>query len=151
MPPGSGPGQGSGSRQRGGPPPARPAAIDVAAAVLVFGGLFGFSQLAIGDYVLTGSLPAKGPILGVAAIAYGVAVILGVVIRMGRGWLPAVNFAIIVALLYLPAAGRLLVAALALGHGLAAVLLVMHRGWFVEMSWWRTGATVSRGRAGPRR
>jgi hypothetical protein len=150
MPPGSGPGQASGPARRGGPP-ARPAAIDVAAAVLVFGGLFGFSQLAIGDYVLTGSLPAKGPIVGVASIAYAVSIVLGVVVRMGRGWLPAVNFAIIVALLYLPAAARLLVAALALGHGLAAVLLVMERGWFVEMSRWRTGTTVSRGRAGPRR
>jgi hypothetical protein len=120
-----------------GPPPPRPAAIDLAAAIFVFGGLFGFSQLVVGDYVLTGSLPAKDPILGVAFIAYGVAVILGIVIRMGRAWLPALNFALLVALLYLPAAGRPLVLALVVGHVGTALILVRNRRWFAEMAGWR--------------
>ena len=124
-------------RPGAGPPPPRPAAIDLAAAILVFGGLFGFSQLVAGDYVLTGSLPAKDPILGVAFIAYGVAVFLGIVIRMGRAWLPALNFALLVALLYLPAAGRPLVLALVLGHAGAAIILVRNRRWFAEMAAWR--------------
>jgi hypothetical protein len=128
-----------------GPPPPRPAAIDLAAAILVFGGLFGFSQLVVGDYVLTGSLPAKDPILGVAFIAYGVAVVLGVVIRMGRAWLPALNFALLVALLYLPAAGRPLVLVLVLGHAGAAVILARSRRWFSEMAAWRR-VTVKPGR-----
>ena len=119
------------------PPPPRPAAIDLAAAILVFGGVFGFSQLVVGDYVLTGRLPAKDPILGVAIIAYGVAVVLGIVIRMGRAWLPALNFALLVALLYLPAAGRPLVLALVLAHAGAAVILVRNRRWFSEMAAWR--------------
>jgi hypothetical protein len=125
--------------------PARPAAIDVAAAILVFGGLFGFSQLAVGDYVLTGSLPAKSPIVGVATIAYAASIALGVVIRMGRGWLPALNFALLVALLYLPAAGRPVVLTLVLGHALAAVILVRFRRWFADMSDWRR-APVDRAR-----
>lgn len=120
-----------------GPPPPRPAAIDLSAAILVFGGLFGFSQLVVGDYVLTGSLPAKDPILGVAFIAYAVAVVLGLVIRMGRAWLPALNFALLVALLYLPAAGRPLALALVLGHAGAAIMLARNRRWFSEMAAWR--------------
>ena len=124
-------------RSGNGPPPPRPAAIDLAAAILVFGGLFGFSQLVVGDYVLTGSLPAKDPIVGVAFIAYAASVVLGVVIRMGRAWLPALNFALIVALLYLPAAGRPLVLVLVVGHALAAVILVRQRGWFGRMAAWR--------------
>ena len=119
------------------PPPTRPAAIDLGAAILVFGGLFGFSQLFVGDYVLTGSLPAKDPILGVAFIAYGVTVVLGIVIRMGRAWLPALNLALLVALLYLPAAGRPLILVLVLGHVGAAVILVRNRRWFSEMAAWR--------------
>lgn len=119
------------------PPPSRPAAVDVAAAILVFGGLLGFSQLAVGAYVVTGSLPAKGPIVGVAFIAYGVSIALGVLIRVGRAWLPALNFALLVALLYLPAAGRPLLLVLVLGHALAAVILVRERQWFAAMRAWR--------------
>ena len=120
------------------PPPARPAAVDVAAAILVFGGLFGFSQLAFGEYVVTGSLPAKDPIVGVAFIAYAASIVLGVVVRIGRGWLPALNFALLVAFLYLPAAGRPLPLALALAHGLAAAILFGQRRWFSEMRAWRS-------------
>ena len=119
------------------PPPPRPAAIDLAAAILVLGGLLGFSQLAVGDYVLTGSLPAKDPILGVATIAYAASIVLGVVVRMGRGWLPALNFALLVALLYLPAAGRPLVLTLVLAHALAAVIILRFRRWFADMAAWR--------------
>ena len=119
------------------PPPFRPAAVDLAAAILVFGGLLGFSQLAVGAYVVTGSLPAKEPILGVAFIAYAVSIALGVLIRVGRGWLAALNFALLVALLYLPVAGRPLMLMLVLGHALAALILARHRRWFSEMRAWR--------------
>lgn len=129
------------------PPPSRPAAVDLAAAILVFGGFLGFSQLAVGGYVVTGSLPAKGPIVGVAFIAYGVSIALGVVIRVGRGWLPALNFALLVALLYLPAAGRPLILTLALGHALAALIIARHRRWFTEMRAWRRPAIDGSGRA----
>ncbi|MCI0584562.1 MAG: hypothetical protein L0227_17015 [Chloroflexi bacterium] len=120
-----------------GPPPGRPAAVDLAAAILVFGGLFGFVQLALGAYVVTGSLPAKGPIVGVSVIAYATSIVLGIAIRAGRAWLPALNFAVLVALLYLPAASRPLPLALALGHGLAAVLLAGRRRWFTDVATWR--------------
>jgi len=132
-------------RPGSGPPPPRPAAVDLAAAILVFGGLFGFSQLVVGDYVLTGSLPAKDPILGVAFIAYGAAVVFGIVIRLGRAWLPALNFALLVAFLYLPAAGRPLVLALVLGHAGAAIILVRNRRWFSEMAAWRRPPTFRTG------
>ncbi|TAK02661.1 MAG: hypothetical protein EPO36_01520 [Chloroflexota bacterium] len=122
------------------PPPPRPAAIDLAAAVLVFGGLLGFSQLALGEYVVTGSLPAKGPIIGVATIAYAASIALGVVVRVGRAWLLAVNLAVLVAILYLPAADRPLPLVLALLHGLAGAVLVAQRRWFADVAAWRNGA-----------
>lgn len=138
------------------PPPPRPVAIDVAAAILVFGGLFGFSQLAMGEYVVTGSLPAKDPILGVAFIAYALSIALGVAIRIGRAWLPAVNFAVVVALVYLPAATRPVVLLLALAYAAAAVVLIRFRLWFSDVAAWRRatleGAAerrLSRGRGRP--
>jgi hypothetical protein len=114
------------------PPPPRPAAIDLAAAVLVFGGLLGFSQLALGEYVVTGSLPAKGPIMGVATIAYAASIALGVAVRAGRAWLLAVNLALVVAILPLPLV-------LALLHGLAGAVLIARRRWFADVAAWRNG------------
>ena len=149
----------SGSR----PPPPRPAAIDLAAAILVFGGLFGYGQLLTGEYIVTGSLPARDPIVGVALIAYAASVVLGIVIRMGRGWLAALNFAAVVALLYLPAFDRPVILSLVVAHLIAVAILLVNRRWFGEMADWRrspydvdgpvpsspTAPSLSRGR--PRR
>jgi hypothetical protein len=118
-------------------PPRRPALIDTVAALFVFGGLFGASQLLVGDFVVTGSLPAKGPILGVAAILYAASVILGVFIRIGRYWLPAINLAALFAVAYLPAVGQPVAVALGAAHAAAAVILFRERRWFRAMAAWR--------------
>lgn len=118
-------------------PPRRPALVDTVAALFVFGGLFGASQLLAGDFVVTGSLPAKGPILGVAAILYAASVILGVLIRIGRYWLPAINLAALFAVAYLPAVGQPVAVALGAAHAAAAVILFRERRWFRTMAAWR--------------
>lgn len=114
--------------------PNRPAAVDIVAAILVFGGLFGMTQLFAGDFVITGSLPAKGPILGVAAILYGVSIGLGLVIRTGRAWFPALNLAGLFAIVYLAALEQAVALLLGLAHAGAAVLLFRSRSWFALMS-----------------
>ncbi len=123
--------------------PDRPATIDAVAALLVFGGLFGGTQLVFGDFVITGSLPAKGPILGVAAILYGASVVLGVLIRTGRGWFAALNLAGLFAIVYLAALGEAVALFLGIGHAVAAVMLVRTRTWFVATARWRSGATLA--------
>lgn len=111
---------------------ARPPAIDVAAAILVFGGLFGAGQLVVGDFAVTGSLPAQVPIIGVAIFLNGASVVLGFLIRNGRGWLPALSLAALFAVLYLAAMARPLNLVLGVAHlGAAAILLADHR-WFAE-------------------
>lgn len=115
-------------------PPRRPALVDTVAALFVFGGLFGASQLLVGDFVVTGSLPAKGPIIGVAAILYAASVILGVLIRIGRYWLPAINLAVLFAVAYLPAVGQPVAVALGAAHAAAAVILFRERRWFTAMA-----------------
>jgi hypothetical protein len=131
------------------PPPLRPAAVDLAAAMLVLGGLVGYGQLVAGDYVVTGSLPAKGPIVGVAFIAYAASVVLGIVIRMGRGWLAAVNFAALAAILYLPAFGRPVILLLVVAHLVAVAILLANRRWFAEMAAWRRSPFDSDGSLRP--
>ena len=123
-----------------GVPPPRPALVDTVAALFVFGGLFGASQLLVGDFVVTGSLPAKGPILGVAAILYAASVILGFFLRLGRYWLPAINLAALFAVAYLPAIGQPVAVALGAAHAAAAVILFRERRWFSQMAAWRTSA-----------
>lgn len=123
--------------------PPRPGRIDAVAALLVFGGLFGISQLLVGDFVVTGSLPAKGPILAVAAILYVASVVIGVLIRAGIGWLAAVNLSGLFALAYLPAFGRPTALALGLAHLLAFMVLLRTRGWFSAMAARRSGRKAS--------
>jgi hypothetical protein len=116
------------------PAGARPPAIDVSAAVLVFGGLFGLSQLAIGDFTITGSLPTQVPILGVAIFMNGASVALGILIRGGRGWLPALSLAALYALLYLAAMGRPLNLLLGAAHLAAAGILLAYHRWFADQA-----------------
>ena len=110
--------------------------------ILVAGGLTGFSQVAAGEYVITGSLPAKAPIVGVALIVYLVSILIGVTLRTGRAWLAGLNLAILMALLYLPAVGRPLFLALIVAHAVAAAALVISRPWF-------SAAAASRRAASP--
>jgi hypothetical protein len=122
-------------------PPPRPALVDTVAALFVFGGLFGASQLLVGDFVVTGSLPAKGPILGVAAILYAASVILGILLRVGRYWLPSINLAALFAIAYLPAVGQPVAVILGAAHAAAAVILFQERRWFAEVAAWRASIT----------
>ena len=100
-------------------------------------------QLLVGDFVVTGSLPAKGPIVGVAAILYAASVILGVFIRIGRYWLPAINLAALFAVAYLPAIGQPVAVALGAAHAAAAVVLFRERRWFTAMAAWRAARAPS--------
>jgi len=118
------------TRQGDRPSPPRPPAIDIAAAILVFGGLFGLSQLVGGDFLITGSLPAKDPIVGVALLLDVASVALGFAVRVGRFWLPALNLSGLFAILYLAAMARPIHALLGVSNALAFVILFVHRRWF---------------------
>lgn len=109
---------------------ARPVAIEGVAAILVLGGMFGLVQLLVGDFVITGRLPAKDPIIGVAIGLYASSMLLGLVVRMGRGWLPAVNLAGFFALVYLAAFGQATALILGLAHVAATLALLTNRAWF---------------------
>ncbi|MEO8462236.1 MAG: hypothetical protein ABI555_03415 [Chloroflexota bacterium] len=124
--------------------PSRPATLDAVAALLVFGGLFGIAQLLIGDFVITGRLPAKGPIVAVAALLYLASALLGIAIRTGRGWLAAVNLAGLFAIVYLAAFGQPVATLLGVAHAVAAVLLLRMRQWFVLIASWRAARVTGR-------
>jgi hypothetical protein len=115
------------------------------AAIFVAGGLIGLGQLSAGDFVVTGSLPAKVPIVGVAVILYAGSIGLGLLVRTGRGWIAALNLGVLFAVALLPAVGRPLAITLGASNVIAVAALVRWRGWFSAM------AELRRGRQAPER
>ena len=111
-------------------PGPRPLAVALAAGVLVLGGLAGLELLVMGSYVVTGSLPARDPIVGVALILYGASIGLGFLVWFRRAWLGAINLSAAFAVLYFVALPDPVAFVLGLAHGLAAVALWSTRRWF---------------------
>jgi hypothetical protein len=113
------------------PWPARPAAVELAAALLIVGGAIS----ALSAVSNVSSLPpGVEPILALTvALAIG-SIVVGVLVRLGRFWLVAVNYAAVLGFLDLLGAG---VSPLALMLGLADVLVVVilfrDKSWFDEL------------------
>ena len=109
--------------------PPRPVAVEVASAVMVVSGLMGI----LITIEATASLAARDQAsLGIAAlsVALGIGfVVLGFLVRRGKGWLVAVNVAAVAGFLELTSgsAQGILFGAL----DVAVVLILMrHRPWF---------------------
>ena len=113
--------------------PGRPAAIELAAALLIVGGVLGiFGVLTTGA-----SQPAGLEALTVLTVVLNVAQIaVGAFIRGGRFWIVAVNFVAVLGFLDLTASGG---SPLALMLGLSElavfVVLLVHRPWFDRRRW----------------
>ncbi len=100
--------------------PARPILVELAAAILIVGGLTS----------LVGSLAAPG-LLGIAFVGLNVAmVILGVLIRRGRAWLVAVNVAAVALFLEVTALPSAFAIVFAVLDGIVLAALLRHRAWF---------------------
>lgn len=110
------------------PRPSRPAAVELAAALLIVGGAISvLSALSS----ISSLPPGTGPILALTiALAIG-SIIVGLLVRIGRFWLVPVNYAAVLGFLDLLGAGA---SPLALMLGLADVVVVVilfrHKPWF---------------------
>jgi hypothetical protein len=131
-----GPDASGGHEESAAPPPPRPAAVELAAAVLIVGGVVNV----IAVLTSTSSLPAG--IEPVLALTLGLAVgsiVIGLLIRHGRLWLVAVNYAAVLGFLDLLGAGA---SPLALMLGLADIVVVLilfrHKPWFDALRLWRS-------------
>lgn len=115
-----------------GPPlPSRPGAIELAAALLIVGGVIGV----FGALSSASSLPAGvAPFLALTvALAIG-SIVVGLLVRLGRFWILAVNYVAVLGFIDLLGAGA---SPLALTLGLADILVVIilfvHKPWFDEL------------------
>lgn len=120
------------------PWPSRPAAVELAGALLIVGGVVNV----VATVASLSSLPAGvEPFL---ALTFGLAIgsiVVGVLVRLGRFWLLAVNYAAVLGFLDLLGAGA---SPLALMLGLADVLVVVvlfrYKPWFDELRRRRSAA-----------
>ena len=108
----------------------RPPAVELAAAILIIGGILGLAG-AIGG---AASLPAgSGPLLAVTLALDIASILVGVLIRMGRLWILDVNYVAIVGFLDLLAAGGSPIALIrGIGEVAVVVILLVNRPWFVR-------------------
>ena len=125
----------------------RPVLVELAAAILIVGGVLG----ALGAVGGAGALPAGTGALLALTIGLNIAsIVVGVLIRTGRLWILDVNYAAVLGFLDLTAAGS---SPLALMLGIAdvavVVILLVHRPWFEERARARRGRVPGdqRGRA----
>jgi hypothetical protein len=113
------------------PWPSRPAAVELAGALLIVGGAIGL----IGALSNAGALPpgAEPFLLLTVALDVG-AIVLGLLVRLGRLWVVAVNYAAVLGFIDLLGADA---SPLALVLGLAdivvVVILFVHKPWFDAM------------------
>ena len=113
------------------PWPSRPAAVELAGALLIVGGVVNV----VAAVSSLSSLPAG--IVAFLALTFALAIgsiVVGVLVRLGRFWLLAVNYAAVLGFLDLLGAGA---SPLALMLGLADVLVVVilfrYKPWFDEL------------------
>lgn len=110
----------------------RPAAVELAAAILIVGGILGL----IGAIGGAGALPPGSGLFLAVTIALDLAsIVVGVLIRTGRLWLVDVNYVAVVGFLDLLASGGSAIALIrGIGEVAAVVILLVYRQWFVDRS-----------------
>ena len=113
------------------PLPSRPPTVELAAALLIVGGAISF----LGAVSSISSLPAGTELILALTIALAVgSIVVGLLVRLGRLWLVAVNLAAVLGFLDLLGSGA---SPLALMLGLADIVVVVilfrHKPWFDEL------------------
>jgi hypothetical protein len=115
--------------------PARPASVELAAAILVVGGAI---QLLLGITTLAGVPPGAEGFVAIALALNVATIATGVLIRSGRAWLVGVNVAAILGFLdLLGAGGSPLQLMLGAAEVVVVAILFARKPWFDAMSSWR--------------
>jgi hypothetical protein len=110
------------------PIPARPAVVELAAAILITSGVLGL----VGAIGAASDLPAGTELILLLTAALNVgSIAIGLLIRMGRGWLVAVNYVAVLGFLDFtgaPASGLALL--LGIADVLVVIILLVQKPWF---------------------
>jgi len=113
------------------PWPSRPAAIELAGALLIVGGAIGLLGVVSSA---SGLPPGTEPFIAFTVALDLGAIVLGLLVRLGRLWLVAVNYVAVLGFIDLLGAGASPVALmLGLADVVAVVILFVHKPWFDAM------------------
>jgi hypothetical protein len=111
--------------------PARPAVVELAAAILITSGVLGL----VGAIGAASDLPAGTELLFVLTAALNVgSLVIGLLVRTGRAWLLAVNYVAVLGFLDFtgaPASGLALL--LGIADVIVVVILLAQKPWFDAM------------------
>jgi hypothetical protein len=123
--------------------PARPAAVELAAAVLVIGGMVGLiERLArAADY---GDRPGVALGLALSTLLDVLLIAVGLLVRSGRAWVLAINVLAVATFVYLTAALNPVALFFAVLYGAVFALLFANRPWFDAMRAWRASRASER-------
>ena len=111
-------------------PPARPGAVELAAAILIAAGVLGVLGT-VTSAVTAPPPPAVVPVLGLTVALNLASIVVGVIVRLGRLWLLAVNFVAVLGFLDLTRAGaNPLALMLGVADVVALVIMFVHKPWF---------------------
>lgn len=116
--------------------PSRPVAIELAAAVLIVGGMVGLIErlATAGDYV---DEPGVAAGLALATVLDVLLIVVGLLVRGGRGWVLGINVLAVAAFVYLTAGLNPVTLFFAAVYGAVLVLLLISRPWFDALRAWR--------------
>ncbi len=104
--------------------------------MLIVGGAFGLVQRVVA--ITARRTVAGGEPIDVLFVGLDLATILvGLLIRTGRGWIAALNLVALSAFLYLTALPNAIALFYGLLYGAVLVVLLVHRPWFDALRAWR--------------
>ena len=111
-----------------GPLPARPAPIELAAAILIASGVLGL----VGTVGAASDLPAGTDLIVVLTAALNIgSLVVGLLVRTGRAWLVAVNYVAVLGFLdFTGAAASGLALLLGIADLAVVIILLVQKPWF---------------------
>jgi hypothetical protein len=111
--------------------PPRPPLVELAAAILIVGGIVNLIGALVGAFAAAG---AADPFLWLTLILNVASLVLGLLARYGRAWLVTLNFAAILGFLdLLGSAANPTALMLGIAEVLVVVILIRHKPWFDAM------------------
>jgi hypothetical protein len=128
--------------------PARPAAIEFAAATLIVSGIVRLVAVIIALVAPIDATLVVDPIIVVIEVAIqALTIATGLVVRAGKSWVVAVNAVVILTFVQLISIVGVVSLAFGFLFAIASVVVYLHRPWFDAMSAWRADLLTAARRA----
>jgi hypothetical protein len=116
--------------------PSRPVAVELAAAVLIIGGMVGLIErlASAPDYP---DEPGVATGLALSTLLDVLLIVVGLLVRSGRGWVLGINVLAVATFVYLTAGLNPVALFFAAVYGAVLVMLLLNRPWFDALREWR--------------